>query len=95
MQNTHLSGVLNKDIFSTMSATATITQETLNLRGYGGTIEDVKSLTPFSPDTPVEELKSRFKEDGVLWVGFSFLEWLSILFPGSISIHSNPINYRC
>ncbi|QKX62121.1 uncharacterized protein TRUGW13939_09277 [Talaromyces rugulosus] len=51
-----------------MSSTITITQETLNLRGYGGTIENVKHLTPFSVDTPVEKLRARFNEDGVLWV---------------------------
>lgn len=51
-----------------MSSTVTITQEALNLRGYGGTIENVKRLTPFSADTPVEELRARFNEDGVLWV---------------------------
>jgi hypothetical protein len=56
-----------------MSSTVTITQETLNLRGYGGTIENVKHLTPFSVDTPVEKLRAQFNEDGVLWVRSSLL----------------------
>jgi hypothetical protein len=56
-----------------MSSTVTITQETFNLHGYGGTIENVKPLTPFSADTPVKELRARFNEDGVLWVRSSLL----------------------
>ncbi|CAK7238091.1 hypothetical protein SEUCBS140593_010318 [Sporothrix eucalyptigena] len=40
----------------------------LNLDGYAGAIENVQLLEPLSPDTPVEELRRRYKEDGVIWV---------------------------
>ncbi|KAB8271090.1 hypothetical protein BDV30DRAFT_240866 [Aspergillus minisclerotigenes] len=43
-------------------------EQKLNLRAYGGTIEDVKSLKSSTLDTPLEELRTRFNEDGVLWV---------------------------
>ncbi|KAE8308233.1 hypothetical protein BDV41DRAFT_552097 [Aspergillus transmontanensis] len=43
-------------------------EQRLNLRAYGGTIEDVKSLKPSTLDTSLEELRRRFNEDGVLWV---------------------------
>ncbi|KAB8216964.1 hypothetical protein BDV33DRAFT_206859 [Aspergillus novoparasiticus] len=42
-------------------------EQRLNLRAYGGTIEDVKSLKPSTLDTPLEELRRRFNEYGVLW----------------------------
>lgn len=40
----------------------------LNLGAYGGTIEDVKELTPFTPDTPIEILQKHLQENGVLWI---------------------------
>lgn len=40
----------------------------LTLNGYGGTIGNVKLLEPYFPDTPIEELKKHYKEDGVIWV---------------------------
>lgn len=44
----------------------------LNLHAYGGTIEDVKELTSFTPDTLIEVLQKHFQEDGVLWVCLTF-----------------------
>lgn len=41
----------------------------LTLRGTGSAIENVKYLTPSTSDTPLEELKRRYWQDGVLWVG--------------------------
>lgn len=42
----------------------------VNLRAYGGELENVKPLPAFTPDTPIEELKKRYEEDGVLWVRY-------------------------
>ncbi|KAJ1708621.1 hypothetical protein CA14_005064 [Aspergillus flavus] len=43
-------------------------EQRLNLRAYGGTIKDVKSLKPSTLNTSLEELRKCFNEDGVLWV---------------------------
>ncbi|GAP89456.1 putative phytanoyl- hydroxylase [Rosellinia necatrix] len=40
----------------------------LTLHGSGSAITGVKYLTPLAADTPIEELKRRYTEDGVLWV---------------------------
>ena len=40
----------------------------LTLNGYGGAIGNVKLLEPCYPDTPIDELKRRYEEDGVIWV---------------------------
>lgn len=42
--------------------------EDLTLHGSGSAITGVKYLTPCRPDTPIEELKRKYREDGVLWV---------------------------
>ncbi|KAH8160007.1 hypothetical protein CIB48_g8242 [Xylaria polymorpha] len=42
--------------------------EGLTLHGSGSAITGVKYLTPYSADAPIEELKQRYREDGVLWV---------------------------
>ncbi|KAI1311141.1 hypothetical protein F5Y03DRAFT_391687 [Xylaria venustula] len=42
--------------------------EGLTLHGSGSAITGVRSLTPCAADTPIDELKRRYKEDGVLWV---------------------------
>lgn len=47
---------------------APVDPKQLNLDGYAGRIENVQLLEPLSPDTPVEELRRRYKEDGVIWV---------------------------
>ncbi|RSL64124.1 hypothetical protein CEP53_004217 [Fusarium sp. AF-6] len=38
------------------------------LYGNDGEIEDVRLLTPCSPGTPIEELRRRYWQDGVIWV---------------------------
>lgn len=58
-----------------MSTTATETAAPsvstgVNLRAYGGELENVKPLPPFTPDTPIEELRRRYEEDGVVWVRY-------------------------
>lgn len=62
-----------------MSTTVTETPS-VNLRAYGGQLENVKPLPAFTPDTPIEELRKRYEEDGVLWVRYhiEFL-WLTSL----------------
>jgi hypothetical protein len=45
--------------------------ERLDLRGTDGAIEGVSSLMSCSPDCPLEELRSRYAKDGVLWVSFA------------------------
>lgn len=41
----------------------------LTLRGTGAAIEDVKLLEPCYADTPIEEIRRRYNQDGVVWVG--------------------------
>lgn len=43
-------------------------RENTQIRAHGGPIEDVRSLTPFTIDTPIDVLKRHFEKDGVLWV---------------------------
>ncbi|KAI8714664.1 hypothetical protein NCS52_01186800 [Fusarium sp. LHS14.1] len=38
------------------------------LYGHDGEIEDARLLTPCSLDTPIEELRRRYWQDGVIWV---------------------------
>lgn len=38
------------------------------LYGNYAEIEDARLLTPCSPDTPIEELRRRYWQDGVIWV---------------------------
>ncbi|RWA12869.1 hypothetical protein EKO27_g2238 [Xylaria grammica] len=42
--------------------------EGLTLHGSGSAITGVKYLIPCAADAPINELKRRYKEDGVLWV---------------------------
>lgn len=43
-------------------------QQKLKLRGTGADIEDVKMLEPCYHDTPMEEIKRRYHQDGVVLV---------------------------
>lgn len=43
-------------------------RENTQIRAHGGPIEDVRNLTPFTVDTPIDVLKGHFEKDGVLWV---------------------------
>lgn len=63
-----------------MSTTATETAAPsvttgVNLRAYGGQLGNVKLLPPFTPDTPIEELRKRYEEDGVVWVRYQTPPW--------------------
>ncbi|KAL4880353.1 hypothetical protein BJY04DRAFT_208166 [Aspergillus karnatakaensis] len=40
----------------------------LTLHAYGGALENIKQLPSFGPDTPIDELKKRYEEDGVIWI---------------------------
>ncbi|KAF2175849.1 hypothetical protein K469DRAFT_683411 [Zopfia rhizophila CBS 207.26] len=40
----------------------------LTLHGNDGALEDVKLLTLYHPNTPIEELRRQYWQDGVLWV---------------------------
>ncbi|KAI9035973.1 uncharacterized protein KD926_002585 [Aspergillus affinis] len=53
---------------TTTTLSSEIAKESLNLRAYGGEIENVKLLTPLTSDTPIEELRRRYREDGVIWI---------------------------
>lgn len=41
---------------------------TCSLASYGGNIDNVHDLQPCYPDTPIEEVRRRYAEDGVVWV---------------------------
>ena len=38
------------------------------LYGNDGELQDVHLLTPCTPDTTIEEMRRKYREDGVLWV---------------------------
>lgn len=46
-----------------------INTEGFTLLGTDSAITGVKYLKPYPANTPMEELKRRYAEDGVLWVG--------------------------
>lgn len=48
-------------------------QALFKLQGYGGTIQNVKEMSPCFADTPLEELKERYERDGVVWVSVASL----------------------
>lgn len=48
--------------------------EGLTLHGTDSAITGVKCLKSYPADTPIEELKRRYAEDGVLWVGTYILQ---------------------
>ncbi|KAF7551492.1 hypothetical protein G7Z17_g4979 [Cylindrodendrum hubeiense] len=43
-------------------------KDKLTLHGNGGIIDDVGELTPCYPDTPIEEIRRRYWQEGVVWV---------------------------
>lgn len=59
---------------TTVTETASPAANTgVTLRAYGGELENVKLLPSFTPDTPIEELRKRYEEDGVVWVRYQTL----------------------
>lgn len=69
-QKVHFTGLNSIAQLHKMPLTTAVepAKEQLDLRAYGGVIENVKTLTPFKPDTPIEVLQKHLEEDGVLWV---------------------------
>lgn len=56
---------------TTVTETASPAANTgVTLRAYGGELENVKLLPSFTPDTPIEELRKRYEEEGVVWVRY-------------------------
>ncbi|OJJ52381.1 hypothetical protein ASPSYDRAFT_1169797 [Aspergillus sydowii CBS 593.65] len=54
---------------TTVTETASPAANTgVTLRAYGGELENVKLLPSFTPDTPIEELRKRYEEEGVVWI---------------------------